>query len=120
MTFPAINFKFNDLPEAQALRSVVEQKCATLGKYLNDAGSIVCDFEFSKIAPRQHGQIYHTEANVAVDGMLYRAEATEESFEKAIDKIRDELDRELRVAKERQNTRLVQGGRKVKEQLLGV
>jgi ribosomal subunit interface protein len=120
MTFPMINFKFNDLPEAQALRQLVEQKCSALEKYLKEDSDLVCDVEFDKVTSQQSGQIYRVEANLKVDGALYRAEATEESFEKAIDTVRDELDREIRNAKDKQNTLKVQGGREAKEQMLGV
>lgn len=118
MTFPTINYKFNDLPEAQALTEIVEQKCAALEKYLHGSGAIVCDVEFQKVAPKQNGQVHHLEVNLQIDGQLFRAEATEESFEKAIDKVRDELDGELRKAKEKQETKDKQAGRAAKEQLL--
>jgi len=118
MTFPTINYKFNDLAEAQALTELIEQKCAAFEKYLHDNQSVTCDVEFEKVAPRQNGQIHHLEVNLNIDGSLFRAEATEESFEKAIDEVRDELDKELRRAKEKQVTRHKQAGREAKEQML--
>ena len=102
MTFPSINYKFNDLNEAQALTDIVEQKLASVEKYLRKGGSGTCDVEFSKVSAQQNGQIHRVEINLLVDGTLYRAEATEESFEKAIDEVRSELDKELRRAKEKQ------------------
>ena len=118
MTFPTINYKFNDLPEAQQLTDLVEQKCAAFDKYLHGKSSAVCDVEFEKVAPRQNGQVHRLEVNLMIDGTLYRAEATEESFEKAIDEVRDELDKELRRAKEKQATIDKQAGRAAKEQLV--
>ena len=120
MTFPTINYKFNDLSEAQSLTDIVEQKYATLEKYLGGAGSAQCEVEFEKVAPQKNGQIHRVGVNMVVDGTMYRAEATEESFEKAIDEVRNELDQELRRAKEKQVTMVKQGGREAKEQLLGV
>jgi len=120
MTFPTINYKFNDLREAQALTDLVEQKCIPLEKYLHDNDYVICNVEFEKVAPQQNGQIHRVEINLQVSGTLYRAVATEESFEKAIDEVRDELERELVKAKERQNTLMKQGGREAKEQMLNV
>jgi ribosomal subunit interface protein len=117
MTIPTINFKFNSLPEAQALSDIVEQKLTALEKYLSDARSIQCDVEFEKTAPRQNGQIHRLGVNMVVDGAVFWAEAVEESFEKAIDQVRDDLDRELRQAKEIAETKKRQGGREAKEQL---
>lgn len=118
MTFPTINYKYNGLSEAQILAEVVDQKLAAFDKYLGGAKSISCDVEFAKVAPKQKGQIFHLETNLLVDGTLYRAEATEESFEKAIDEVRDELDKELRKAKEKQETLDKQAGREIKEKMM--
>lgn len=118
MTFPTINYKFNDLAEVQELTSIIEQKCASLEKYLHGTGSAICDVEFQKVAPQQHGSVHRVEINLQIDGTLYRAEATEDSFEKAIDEVRDELDKELRRAKDKQETLVKQGGRELKEQMM--
>ncbi len=118
MTFPTITYKYNDLNEAQKLAEVVDQKLSVFDKYLGSAKSVSCDVEFEKVAPQHNGQIYRLEANLLVDGTLFRAEATEESFEKAIDEMRDELDKELRRAKEKQETLDKQAGREMKERML--
>lgn len=118
MTFPTINFKFNDLNEAQELAIVVDQKMAVFDKYLHENQPATCDVEFQKVTSQQTGKIYRVEANLMFNGTLFRAEATEDSFEKAIDEVRDELDKELRRAKEKQATLKKQGGREAKEQML--
>ena len=118
MTIPTINYKFNDLPEAQALTELVEHKCEAFAKYLHDGESVTCEVEFQKVAPQQNGEVHQVEVNLTVEGTLYRAVATEESFEKAIDKVRAELDHELRKAKEKQETKDKQAGRAAKEQML--
>ena len=118
MTFPTINYKFNDLEEAQALTDIVEQKCSTLEKYFSGVDSVSCEVTFSKVAPQQNGQIHKLEANLTLDGTLHRAEATEESFEQAIDEVRAELDKELRRAKDKQATLDIQAGREAKEQMM--
>ena len=118
MTFPTINYKFNDLHEAQELAEVMDLKMSAFEKYLHDNHVAKCDVEFQKVAPRQNGRVHRVEVNLTINGTLFRAQATEESFEKAIDEVRDELDKELRTAKEKQATLKKQGGRVAKEQLL--
>jgi ribosomal subunit interface protein len=118
MTFPSINYKFNDLNEAQELTEVVDQKLAAFDKYIGGAKALSCDVEFAKVTQQQKGDIFRIEVNLMVDGALYRAEATKESFEKAIDEVRDELDKELRRAKEKQETLEKQGGREIKEKMM--
>lgn len=118
MTFPTINYKFNDLLEAQTLTELIEHKCEAFAKYLHDNDAVTCEVEFQKVAPQQNGQVHQVEVNLSINGSLYRAVATEESFEKAIDEVRDELDKELRKAKEKQETKDKQAGRAAKEQMM--
>lgn len=118
MEFPIINFKYNDLDEAVALSDLLQQKMQSLTKFLNDSQSITCDIEFEKVSPQKVGQVYRVEANLMVDGTLFRAEATENNFEMAIDEVRDELDKALRRAKSKQETLHKDAGREAKEQML--
>jgi ribosomal subunit interface protein len=117
MTFPSITYNFNDIAEARDLTEVLETKFTSLEKYLHDNETVSCDVEFSKVAAKQNGQIHKLSANLMVNGTLFRADATEESFEQAIDEVRSELDKELRRAKDKQATLEKQAGREAKEQL---
>jgi ribosomal subunit interface protein len=117
MTFPSINYHFNDLDEARPLTEVIEVKFNSLVKYLHENESVSCEVEFSKVAAKQNGQIHKVDVNLVVNGTLFRVEATEESFEQAIDEVRSELDKELRRTKDKQATLDKQAGRAVKEML---
>lgn len=113
-----INYKYNNLPEAQNLTDLVDSKMSVFDRYINDGAAVTCDVEFEKVAPQQNGKVFRMEINLMLEGVLFRAEATEESFEKAIDEVRDELDKELRRAKDKQVTLDKQAGREAKEQML--
>lgn len=116
MTFPTISYKYNGIEEAKSLPEVVEQKFSSLAKLLPE-GVAVCEVEFEKIAPHQHGRVYRVEVNLSVAGSLYRAEATEHSFLKAIDEVRDELDVELGRAKDKKDSLGRRAGRAFKQLL---
>lgn len=117
MAFPNITYKFNGLIEAKALTAVVDLKFASLEKFTKDNAIATSEVEFEKVASNQQGRIYRVEANVIIDGALYRAEATEESFEKAVDEVRNELDKEMSRAKDRQVSLEKHSGREFKEQM---
>jgi ribosomal subunit interface protein len=118
MEFPIINFKYNNLQEAVALSDLMEQKMQTLTKFLKESQPITCDVEFEKVAPQKAGQVHRVEVNLMVDGTLFRAESTDDSFEVAIDEVRSELDKELRRAKDKQIKLDKDAGRAAKEQML--
>lgn len=118
MTFPTINYKYNGIEEAKSLVDVVDEKLSPLGKFIGDETAAVCEVEFEKLGGHTHGRIHRVEANLSVGGHLFRAEATENTFEEAIDVVRDELDTELSRAKDKQVTLDKSAGRMAKEQML--
>ena len=78
---------------------------------------MTCQVEFERVAPQNTGAIHRVEANIFLKGKLYRAEATENTFELAIDTVKQELDRELSKAQEKRDTLLKRGRRRIKEML---
>lgn len=116
MSFPIINFKTTNTEVAPDLKELAQQKLSSLEKFTGDV-PMICDVEFEKVTDQNSGNIYRVEVNLTVDGKLYRAESTRDSFEKGIDGVRDELDKEIRRASSKQETLLKRGGRKIKDML---
>ena len=109
-----VNFNYNNHAEAQALTKITEQKLGSLKKFIADNQSVICDAEFDKVAANNKGSIFHFAVNLQLEGELYRADATEESFEAAVDEVRDELDKKLRRTKSRKDTLGKRAGRAMK------
>ena len=114
-----VTYKYNDLEETKALTPVMDAKMQhVLQKFIDDGAMVLCEVEFEKVSDHQSGKVFRVEANVTVDGSLLRAEAVENSFEKAIDEVRDEVDKKLRRTKGKQQSMLRRAGRKLKESIL--
>ena len=113
--FPTISFKTTNTDSDPALQSLLEQKFSSLEKFLREGSDVSCNVEFEKVAPKQSGLVHRVEANLRINGKLYRAEATLRSFEEAIDEVRNELDKELRRAGDKRDSLMKRGGRKIKE-----
>lgn len=114
-----IQYKATNIELDNNWQNLVDQKFQSLDKYIGDHTDTKCDVEFEKETGAHHnsGKIHRVEANLFLGGRLYRAVASEESFEKAIDEVRTELDRELAKANEKRETLIKRGGRKIKEML---
>lgn len=112
-----INFNYNNHDEVQSFIKVTEQKLQTLTKFISDDQSVICDAEFDKVAANQNGQIFHFAVNLQIDGELYRADATEESFEAAVDEVRNELDKRIRRHKSKKDSIGKKAGRAIKRLL---
>jgi len=116
MSFTNINFKITNAEVNNNLRDLVANKFDGLKKFIGEA-PFVCDVEFERVTHHNTGNIYRLETNLEVNGKLYRAEATLDSFEKAIDAVRSDLERELRKGNDKRETLFKRGSRKVKEML---
>lgn len=117
MNFPSISFKHTHTDEARHLEEVVEKKFAAFDKFIGSATDVRCEVEFQKVTASKSGEIYRVEANVWRSGKLFRAEATDTTFEKAIDTVRSELDTELRKAHDKRESLVRRGGRRLKDML---
>lgn len=109
MTFPSINIKMTHMTLTPELQSLIEQKFLPLGKFVHDHGDAKCELEIERMTDHQSGKIFRAEANFFLDGKLFRAEATREQIEQAIDATRTELRNALQRAQGRRRSLLHRG-----------
>lgn len=117
MALTNITFKHTNSGTDGSIHDFVTQKLASLAKYVGDETDVRTEVEFEKIASHNSGAICRIEVNIWVGGTLYRAENTQETFEAAVDVVRDELDQEMRKAHKKRHSLLRRGGRKIKEMM---
>lgn len=117
MSFPVITFKHTNTPVAYHLQELVTQKFDSLTHHVKGDTTARCEVEFQKIAPHHNGPVYRVEVNLLCRGMVYRAENTSENFEKAIDSVRAEIDRELQRAKTKKQSLWRKGARRMKDMM---
>ncbi len=110
-----IIFKHTNSDTDSRIHDFVTQKLSALDKYLATSTDVKTEVEFEKIASHRSGAICRVEVNIAVGGALYRAEATEQTFEAAVDVVKGQLDQELRKAHSRRTSLFRRGSRKIKE-----
>ena len=93
MSFPTIIFKHNNTRVENDLHILAEQKLSSLSKYIGDETDVKCEVEFERITSHHSGDTHCVEVNLWLAGEMYRATSTKETFEAAIDIVRDELER---------------------------
>lgn len=103
-----------------ALREYVETKVDQIEKFLdkNDE-SIIIDFEIGKTTDHhRQGGFFRAEINLQMAGSkLLRAEVMEEDQYAAIDKVKDEMVREVRRARGKKEALFRRGARRIKKML---
>lgn len=115
MTFPKIQFKATNVVMEPKWQMQVEEKFETLAKYLGYHTDSICHVEFERITAHQSGDVCRFEATLFAHGKTFRAEATEHSFENAIDAVKKDLERELSKAHKKHDTLIMRGRRTIKE-----
>lgn len=117
MTFPRINTKATNITVNEQMLELLEQKFAPLGKLIDIRGDERCDVELERFSDHNSGKIYRAEINLFSGGRMYRAEATEEQIEHAIDVARNELKHELQHAYGKRQSLFKRGRQAIKNML---
>jgi ribosomal subunit interface protein len=117
MTFPTIQYKATNTELEVALTDLTDQKFHALSKFMKEEDGVRCEVEFEKETGKQSGNVFRVKANLTVNGKLFRAEASEDSFEKAVDEVRNELDKELRRHSGKKEALFKKGGKAIKDML---
>ena len=99
-----VTIKATNIDLTPELKRVIEEKIATLDKFIPHINTPVEAFVEVAIETRHHkkGKIYYAEANIKVPREIIRSEAREENIYKAINTVKDELQVLLKKYKKRQ------------------
>jgi len=98
-----VTIKATNLKLTPGIKKAIEEKIATLDKFIPHIGTSVEAFVEVALETRHHkkGKIYYAEANIKVPGRIVRSEARGEDIYQAINEIKDELQRLLKKDKKR-------------------
>ena len=93
--------KTTNLDLTPEIKKAIEEKIATLDKFISHTDTPVEAFVEVAIETRHHkkGKIYYAEVNIKVPGEIIRSEAKEDNINKAINTVKDELQRLLKKYK---------------------
>ena len=113
-----IIIKATNIKLSPSINQYIEEKIGGLDKFLKkyDPNLIEARVEVGKTTRGQRqGDIFRAEVNLSIGGHLMRVEQTEESLIAAIDLVKDELKREIRRHKNKQETKFIRGARSWKK-----
>ncbi len=115
-----INLKTKNFSLTQAIKTYLEGKLNSLDKFLPSDESIFADVDLSKTTKHhQKGDVFRAEVNLRMPGRLIRASAIEWDLRVAIDKAKDELQKEIKTNKEKNISFNKKGGRLFKKIIRG-
>jgi len=113
-----IIIKTTNIEPNPAIKEYVDEKIGSIDKFLGNIDRSVTEarVEVGKITRgQQKGEIFRAEVNLTLPGELLRSVAHEEDLRIAIDKVKDELQREIKKYKGKQKARFIRGARRAKK-----
>lgn len=116
--FPHINIKTTHFEQTAIIEEVLKKRLKTLEKFLPTGKTrLVCAVELEKLTGQETGRIFRAEINLQVAGALFRATATEERMEDAIERAKNELKSELIRTSGRRQSLFRRGTKRIKEMM---
>jgi ribosomal subunit interface protein len=96
-----VTIKATNLILTPEIKKAIEEKIATLDKFISGADASIEAFVEVALETRHHqkGEIYCAEADIRIPGRIIRSEAKEKNIFKAINTVKDELQRLLKKYK---------------------
>ena len=115
-----INLKTKNFSLTESIKNYLENKLNSLDKFLPSDESISANVDLSKTTKHhQKGYVFRAEVNLRVPGKLIRASATEWDLRVAIDRVKDDILKEVKNNKEKNISLNKKGGRLFKKILRG-
>jgi ribosomal subunit interface protein len=113
------NIRFTGMDTSNKLRDYIEEKSSSFTKLLHKhtASAAVCVYELTRSTKHQKGDVCTVECTLEADGKVYHVSKDEPTFEKAIDKVKDDILQCLREDKEKNSDLYLKGATKIKEMI---
>lgn len=116
-----LSIKFTDMGRDEDARAYAEEKTAAFSKVIDAAflDAAFCNVEFKKSAHHQSGDVCYAEVTLETDGKIYRASEEAATLRNAMDKVKDEIVRQLERSKSKKENVFRRGARLAKRLLRG-
>ena len=110
-----LNVKTSGWDMTDEISAYLDEKVAGIEKMLADPddGTLKCDVELAQTR-EQHASVARADMRLSINGESYRAEATGETMQAAIDALKDDMQRQLRKVKSKNSSLLKRGGAQLK------
>jgi ribosomal subunit interface protein len=110
-----LNIKATNLQVTPDIRAYLEKRLASLGRLVDfDSPNTAIQVELGKETHHQHGEVYRAEIKMNRGVQQVYVSAEGQNIQEAIDKVKDELSREVKSFKEKHRSLVRRGASKVK------
>jgi ribosomal subunit interface protein len=116
-----INIKTSSISLTPSISDYVDKRLQTIKSFFQNDSTAICDVELARTTfHHKSGDIFRAEIHiVAKDKNLYASNEQDDLY-KAIDMVRDEMLREIKTTKSKDQSMLRRGGARIKDMIRGI
>jgi ribosomal subunit interface protein len=114
-----IKITFTNLPKSPAVEDYVSKKLSSLSKFIKNQDDVLAEVELAKTTRRhKSGDIFKAEINLSIDGRQFYTITQKSDLYAAVDKMRDDVEREIVSNNKKYIATFRRGAAKIKDYLL--
>lgn len=116
-----INIKSTNFNMTPDIKTMIEDKINLLEKFI-DLGkeeTALAEVEMERSSRHKKGEVFRAEINLSFKGKIYRASETHYDPRNAIEKAKNEIEKEIRRTKGKKDSLFKRGARKIKNLITG-
>ncbi len=114
------NLKASGVELTPEIRNYLNRRLESIQKFLPESSDASADLELGRATKHHTGEVFRVEINLRVIGKVFHAVAEGFDLYEAIDRMKDEIARELTSFKEKRLSLLKRGGQKIKNLIRGL
>lgn len=95
-------------------REIVEEKLVVVEDLRNGEEAFTCEVEVERSAHHATGDVVRVEVVLTLKGNVFRATATRDTLENALDEVREEITRMVREKREKNHDLFKRGARRIR------
>jgi putative sigma-54 modulation protein len=96
------------------IKDYAEKKLKKACRFADD-DKLILEVDMEQVPEKEKGKRFKTKVNLSIPGRVITVESISETIKASIDKIKDEIERQIKEHKEKIKTREVKEGQKAKK-----
>jgi ribosomal subunit interface protein len=111
-----INIKSKNFEMTPEIEEYINNKVSLVEKFLqvSHEENVLVEFQVEQSKHHKKGEVYRAEANLSIQGKLFRGDSIKYDVRTAIDTVRDQIEKQIRRSKTKRFELFEKGARAIK------
>ncbi|MEA2092883.1 MAG: ribosome-associated translation inhibitor RaiA [Patescibacteria group bacterium] len=97
------------------IKDYTEKKLKKACSFADNNNKFILEVDMEQVPEKEKGKRFKTKVNLSIPGRIITVESISETIKASIDKIKDEIERQIKDHKEKAKTQSIKGSQKAKK-----